>query len=316
METSYPIEKVAPADRADYWSQSLMNICGGFETISSDWSKFKGNIELRNIGGFDVAGISVNADKIKRSRKQIAQGDDKYCFLIMQMQGRAVLSQRNNEAFLEPGDMALIDSGYPSEFNYDGFMKQISLHIPRETLESCLPYRHIDAARTISGVSGMGAIIRDYLTSTYNEASCINEQDYPAVREALLNFLAATLRGYEPDNMLDQKVRQLSHIRQIIEQNLTDPCLSPTMVAELSGISTRHLHRLFKGDGVSFGEWVRKRRLSEARRQLANKHFSDYSIIQIAFHWGFNDAAHFSRTFRQEFGQSPRDYRRQYPIAV
>lgn len=309
METGYPIEKLAPADRADLWSQSLVSVCGGFETISSDWSKFRGSIELRNIGGFDVAGISVNADRITRSRKQIAQGDDKYCFLIMQIQGRAVLSQRNNEAFLEPGDMALIDSGHPSDFSYDGFMKQISLHIPRETLVSCSPYRRIEAARTISGVSGMGAVIRGFLTSTYNEAPCIGEQDYPAVRESLLKFLSATLRGYEPDKVIDRKMRQLAHIRQIIEQNLTDPCLSPAMVAKLSGISTRHLHRLFKGDGVSFGEWARKRRLSEARRQLANKHCADQSIIQIAFHWGFNDAAHFSRTFRQEFGLSPRQYR-------
>jgi len=309
METIYPIEKVAPAERADYWTESLKNVCGGFETFSSDWSKFKGKVELRNIGGFDVAGISVNADKIIRSRKQIAQGDNKYCFLIMQMQGRAVLSQRNNEAFLEPGDMALIDSGYPSEFSYDGFMQQISLHIPRETLESCLPYRHIEEAKTISGVSGMGAIVRDFLASSYNEAAGIAEEDYPAVREALLNFLTATLRGYEPEAVLDQKRRQFSHIRKVIEQNLTDPCLSPTMVARLSGISLRHLHRLFKADGISFGEWVRRRRLSEARRQLANKHFSDHSIIQIAFHWGFNDAAHFSRTFKQEFGLSPRQYR-------
>ncbi|HEC00446.1 MAG TPA: transcriptional regulator FeaR [Sphingomonadales bacterium] len=309
METSYPTEMIAPAERADYWTESLKNVCGGFETFSSDWSKFKGRVELRNIGGFDVAGISVNADKIIRSRKQIAQGDNKYCFLIMQMQGRAVLSQRNNEAFLEPGDMTLIDSGYPSEFSYDGFMEQISLHIPRETLESCLPYRQIKEARTISGVSGMGAIIRDFLASTYNEAAYIGEQDYPLVRESLLNFLAATLRGYSPESTLDIKVLQLSHIRKIIEQNLTDPNLSPTMVAKLCGISTRHLHRLFKGDGVSFGEWVRRRRLSEARRQLANKHFSGQSIIQIAFHWGFNDAAHFSRCFRQEFGQSPRQYR-------
>ena len=314
METHYPIEMVAPADRADHWTESLMNVCGGFETTSSDWSKFIGNIELRNIGGFDVAGIEVNADKITRSRKQIAHEDDKYCFLIMQMQGRAVLSQRNNEAFLEPGDMALIDSGYPSEFSYDGFIRQISLHIPRETLESCMPYQRIKKARTISGVSGMGAVTRDFLTSTYQEAAHIKEQDNLAVRDALLTFLTATLRGEAPEDALDLKVRQLINIRKIIEQNLTDPALSPTMVANLSGMSPRHLHRLFKGDGVSFGEWVRKRRLSEARRQLANKHFADHSIIQIAFHWGFNDAAHFSRSFRQEFGQSPRDYRQQYRL--
>ncbi len=310
MEIVYPNEKVSPLDHADHWTQSLMDVCGGFRTISSDWSKFKGSIDLRNIGGFDVAGISMNADRVVRSRKQIAEGDDKYCFLIMQMQGRAVLSQRKNEAFLEPGDLTLIDSGYPSEFAYDGFMRQISLHIPRETLQSSLPNGHIEEATTISGASGMGAVIRDFLVSTYNEAPNMEECNNGIIRDALLNFLTAALRGHEPGNVLDLKVRQMSQIRKIIEQNLTDPCLSPTMIAELCGMSTRHLHRLFKADGVSFGEWVRKRRLSEARRQLANVHFSDHSIIQIAFQWGFNDAAHFSRTFRQEFGLSPRQYRR------
>lgn len=309
METICPVENRGAGERADHWQQSLRDVCGGFSTISSDWSKFRGNIELRNIGGFDVAGISMNADKVIRSRKQIAESDDKYCFLIMQTRGRALLSQRDNEAFLEPGDMALIDSGYPSEFSYDGVMGQISLHIPRETLQSCLPNHHIEEAKTISGMSGMGAVTRDFLASTYKEAAFIDEESYPAVRTALLDFLVATLRGYEPMEVMDQKVRQFCHIRKIIEQNLTDPDLSPGKVARMSGISSRHLHRLFKKDGVSFGQWVRRRRLSEARRQLANKYFSDRSIIQIAFQWGFNDAAHFSRTFRKEFGLSPRQYR-------
>jgi len=309
METVYPIENIAPTDRADHWAESLKNVCGNFKTISRDWSAFKGHIEVRNIGGFDVAGIAMNADKVIRSRRHIAESDDQYCFLIMQMQGRAVLSQRNSEAFLEPGDMALIDSGYPSEFAYDGFMRQISLHIPRQTLESCTPDRRIKEARTISGANGMGAVIKGFLGSTYNEAYHINEHDFSTVREVLLNLLGATLRGHDPVRSLDIKVRQVAQIRKVIEQNLTDPDLSPTMVAGICGLSARHLHRLFRAEGVSFGEWVRRRRLSEARRQLADKRFSEQSIIRIAFHWGFNDAAHFSRAFKDEFGLSPRQYR-------
>jgi len=315
METVCPVENVGIGDRANHWQRSLRDVCGGFRTISDDWSNFKGAIELRNIGGFGVAGISMNANRVVRSRKQIAETDDKYCFLIMQMQGRALLSQQGNEAFLEPGDMTLIDSGYPSKFSYDGFMRQISLHIPRETLQSCLPYHHIEQAKTISGASGMGAVTRNFLASTYREAAFIGEGAYPEVRTALLNFLVATLRGDLPTQMFDRKARQLCHIKKIIEQNLTDPDLCPGMVARMGGISPRHLHRLFKGDGLSFGGWVRRRRLSEARRQLANKGFSDNSIIEIAFQWGFNDAAHFSRTFRQEFGLSPREYRKQYGLS-
>jgi AraC-like DNA-binding protein len=34
------------------------------------------------------------------------------------------------------------------------------------------------------------------------------------------------------------------------------------------------------------------------------------SISQICFRWGFNDSAHFSRAFRNQFGLSPREHRR------
>ncbi|MCF8473935.1 MAG: transcriptional regulator FeaR [Emcibacter sp.] len=309
MEIINSVEMIAPKDRADFWRQSLKNICGGFETISHDWSKFRGNIDVRNIGGFDVAGISLNAHKIIRSQKHVAKEDNQNYFLIMQMQGEAHLSQRNNEAFLKPGDMAFIDSGYPCEFAYDGFMRQISLHIPRKRLENCIPYGSIEAAQTISGAVGMGAVIKNFLSSSYHEASFIARCDDDAVEDALMNLLSATLRGYAAERMQILPSKQLLQIQDVIEQNLTELDLSPSMIAKLCGLSTRHLHRLFQADGISFGEWVRKRRLWEARRQLANKKFSDHSIIDIAFHWGFNDAAHFSRSFRQEFGLSPRQYR-------
>ncbi len=34
------------------------------------------------------------------------------------------------------------------------------------------------------------------------------------------------------------------------------------------------------------------------------------NISQIAFTWGFNDASHFTRSFRAKFDMSPREYRR------
>jgi AraC family transcriptional regulator, positive regulator of tynA and feaB len=34
------------------------------------------------------------------------------------------------------------------------------------------------------------------------------------------------------------------------------------------------------------------------------------SISEIAFEWGFNDSAHFSRIFCNEFGLTPRAFRK------
>ena len=54
---------------------------------------------------------------------------------------------------------------------------------------------------------------------------------------------------------------------------------------------------------------MRRRRLERAREDLANPLYSHLSISDVCFRWGFNDAAHFSRSFRDQFGLSPRDHR-------
>ncbi|MDH4393235.1 MAG: helix-turn-helix domain-containing protein [Aquabacterium sp.] len=52
-------------------------------------------------------------------------------------------------------------------------------------------------------------------------------------------------------------------------------------------------------------------RLDACRRDLADVRLAERSVSALAFSWGFNDAAHFSRSFREQFGQSPRAWRAQ-----
>jgi AraC family transcriptional activator of tynA and feaB len=47
----------------------------------------------------------------------------------------------------------------------------------------------------------------------------------------------------------------------------------------------------------------------ECPRQLADQRWRGHSISDIAFGWGFNSAPHFSRSFRERYGASPREYR-------
>ncbi|GAA4609774.1 hypothetical protein GCM10023107_93360 [Actinoplanes octamycinicus] len=61
--------------------------------------------------------------------------------------------------------------------------------------------------------------------------------------------------------------------------------------------------------GVSLGDWLRTQRLEACRRELAKPHNLDRTIASIAHQWGFADATHFSRVFRQTYGITPRDWR-------
>jgi AraC family transcriptional activator of tynA and feaB len=56
---------------------------------------------------------------------------------------------------------------------------------------------------------------------------------------------------------------------------------------------------------------VIRQRLQRCRRDLSTKMMRGRTITDIALSWGFRDPTHFSRRFRQEFGVSAHEYRRQ-----
>lgn len=60
---------------------------------------------------------------------------------------------------------------------------------------------------------------------------------------------------------------------------------------------------------MGISEWIRHRRLARCAADLRDGSQDHLPITEIAFRWGFSDAAHFSRAFKQQFGVAPRDYR-------
>jgi len=58
--------------------------------------------------------------------------------------------------------------------------------------------------------------------------------------------------------------------------------------------------------GITPHQWLIRARLCEAARRLAQ---GDEAVTNIAFDVGFEDLSNFIRSFRSEFGVSPRRYR-------
>jgi len=66
---------------------------------------------------------------------------------------------------------------------------------------------------------------------------------------------------------------------------------------------------LMRRTGRTFSQYLLEHRLERCRAALAASSAGRRSSTSIAFAWGFNDAAHFSRSFRHRYGLSPRDFR-------
>lgn len=103
------------------------------------------------------------------------------------------------------------------------------------------------------------------------------------------------------------------HIRrakQYIDDRLREPGLTVESIAAHLGISPGHLYRIFREQPCSPAQYLWNRRLEACSRELLAPPRAKATVSEIAFSWGFNDAAHFSRSFKSKFGCSPREWRR------
>ena len=83
-------------------------------------------------------------------------------------------------------------------------------------------------------------------------------------------------------------------------------------IAKQSYFSEYYFHRLFrKTTGASVMEYIRKRRLTKAARDLAE---TDEKVINVAVKYQFGSTEAFSRASKRMYGMSPKEYRNTYKI--
>src|SRR3954464_3614329 len=104
---------------------------------------------------------------------------------------------------------------------------------------------------------------------------------------------------------------QMLRVRAYIDSNLH----RTIHIRDLSGVARRspaHFSRKFKlALGVSPHAYVVRRRLERACHLMMT---SAEALSEIALSAGFSDQAHLCRLFRQAFGQSPANWRREREI--
>ncbi len=102
--------------------------------------------------------------------------------------------------------------------------------------------------------------------------------------------------------------RFLKKAIEIISRNLDEPDMNASMLAENLNMSESQLYRKLKAlSNRSTSVFIRGIRLSAAKRMLET---SQLNISEIAYQSGFNDPAWFSRSFKEEYGVSPRTFRK------
>ena len=183
---------------------------------------------------------------------------------------------------------------------------------PRDALSLPADYVGQLAAVRMAGSAGLSGMVGQFIRQLSENLEVLGGPSGSRLATNALDLVSTMLHAemdISPDRMKPQALLAVS-VREYIEANLSDPLLSPASVAAAHFISTRHLHNVFHESGTTVASWIRTQRLEGARRELRDPLHGGKSVSAVAARWGFLDAAHFSRTFRDAFGVSPSDWRR------
>ncbi len=259
--------------------------------------------------GIEMARLDASPQEI--SGRYVRQPDG--IWLAQLLRGEGTLRCDGAPIALGPGDIAYGPVATDSALSLPVDFSLLYIRLPRLALHPRLlgpaPVR-IGVLPRQSGIKQIFAGMLAALADTLDE---LTADHLRPLELAISEFLIGAVLG----DVASNPVRAASSVRialfhricQTIEAELSDPELNLTKVAKQQGISPRNMQKLFELGDQSFGHYVRARRLERCRTDLGSPLQAHLSISEICFRWGFNDAAHFSRAFRERYGTTPRAWR-------
>ncbi len=133
------------------------------------------------------------------------------------------------------------------------------------------------------------------------------EGEYKAQLSAMLKLVLLKLAETVSENALP--ARMVESLDTYIRENCTEE-ISNTEIGAIFGYHPFYVSRMLKEKkGITMRQYIIAYRLKAAMRLLE---FSKKSIAEIADETGFTDASYFTKTFRQSFGMTPKDYRAKF----
>lgn len=309
MDTSYFTTESYPVQhRTNAW----------LKTLREYWLQPQISALATDLHGTIMAGRSPQGTKMARissSAQSLSWLIDRAdgIWLSLHMAGHATLQDGLQTRRVSPGDILFSTSESDLTLNFDTDFRHFILRMPDEPLRTLFPRSLGLTAGCLSGSSGIGRIFAGTLNALAESFEGLDDQQIITIEHTLPGLVAGSLADCgimaAQHNMSHPHRALFSRLTRHIDANLSDSELSLALLAQREHVSERLLQKLFEATGQTFSAYVRQKRLDRCRVDLSNRLYNHLSISDICFRWGFNNAAHFSRAFKEQFQITPRKFR-------
>ncbi len=312
MEEVFSTATLEPRRRYAAWQDAICDIYLKVDVTTERPEEYDGFVREDRLGRVTITDTLLSPQQIARQKRHVAQLD-KDCYYIQFIQrGHLNVEQSGSTLVSNAAEAVLFCATEPYKLLCPTKVRACYVEAPRQALSERFSNGRVPLLASINTGVGLGRIAAEFCNSVITNAGSLSDAVKARIGEELLDIVALALEcGPEQIPFDDRAVQQarLRSVKNWIEENLSDPGLSPEKIAKCNQISLRQLYYLFELCATTPADWIWQRRLQRCYELLADDR-TGLSVTDVAFKNGFNSSSHFSTLFRRNFGLRPSDIRK------
>lgn len=293
----------------DAWEDKLTSNYGRWQIAHPKQRDFSARMRSASVGDLRIVDCTCDPCGAERSGTLVRQDQREMLAIQLVLSGREQMRFGGERYSLSAGDIFVWDSTQPMSFNVVERLHKVSLLMPLERLKHWLSGDWRSIPRQMPSHCANRMLLSSMLTTMTQDSFAHAELDDETAAEAAIALISGSVKRRLDKCDSTIKRGQLERLKLFIEKHLSEPDLSLDGIAAANRISVRHLHWAFSGSGDTASRYIIHQRLARSRRDLQNPGMHARSVSEIAFACGFTNLAHFSKRYRERYGESPSDTR-------
>jgi AraC-like DNA-binding protein len=301
-----------PDRRLAVWQDIVCDTFVGLDCRSNMRDAFWGSVTQSMIGPVSCTRVDSCAQRVFRTPSRIARASEDFVLVALGNSGVNGVFQDGREAVVSAGQFVIYDTTRPYELRFDDGFSQTIFQMPRKLLHQRIGAFDNLTATPFSSDRPLERLAYEFLLGMSKTIEHVDPTTASRLMDQGLDLVAMAFADRMHQHTPDQSFHRsalLYRLKNYILTHLRDPELSMPRAAAAIGISPRYASDLMAAEQTPFRTYVQMQRLERCKCDLSDPAQAARHVSDIAFAWGFNDLAHFSRIFKQRFGVSPREWR-------
>lgn len=308
--TLIDLSRLPRQERRRRWTETLERNFVSMDCELSRRVEVVGRIDVVKAEHAMVVGVDCVSSSSGRSAEATRDGSGRLGAVLV-LEGVGQSRQDGRTVEMRPGEIIIADTTRPYVADWSGAHRILIVDLPRTRLDAQFGSSTLLAQMRIGEAQGASPVIA-FMRDLMAGADRLSPERANAMAALGTELVIGTIAHKLEDTISTPPLAAamtMHRAKTYALAHLAEPELTPGAIARAVGISERSLHDLFQHGGVAPGEWIWRERLKVGRERLASAAFDHLLIGAVAWGCGFASQAHFSRRFKDAFGETPAAWR-------